>query len=231
MTNIVTHNYQGFAITQKERDSYVSLTDMAKAAGKLVGHYLTLDSTNEYLQALSDDIAIPISSLIQVVQGKGKHQGTWAHPEIAIDFASWCNVQFRIWANRTLHRGIAEGYDRTVPLDSDLKAKLKSVNNKILAFKLAKAEKVLAKLEAESQSERFVPDMMESIAEFCKGKSRVSVTEALYFIEPQKKYHTAKKCHDVIICLHKLGYKKTGCRYRTKINSNNVQAYSWEAIG
>ena len=103
----LTHNYNGYTISQ-ESDGYTSLTDMAKAAGKLVADYLKTDSSQAYFQGLSDDMNIPISSLIRIVQGKGKNQGTWAHPEIAIDFAKWCNVSFRIWANRTL-RGVIEG--------------------------------------------------------------------------------------------------------------------------
>ena len=99
----IVHQYDRFLISQR-LDGYVSLTDMAKASNKLVGHYLVLDSTNEFLSAMSHDIGIPISSLICVIQGKGKSQGTWAHPEVAIDFAQWCSVRFRIWANRTLRK-------------------------------------------------------------------------------------------------------------------------------
>ena len=104
---IIRHSYNGFDIFQ-ENDGYVSLTDMAKASGKLVADYLRLKETNEYIQGLSDDMGIPISSLIQTVRGKGKNQGTWAHPEIAIDFAQWCSVPFRIWANRTLKKEISQ---------------------------------------------------------------------------------------------------------------------------
>jgi hypothetical protein len=103
--SIVLHDYNGFAISQDE-DRYVSLTDMAKAAGKQVGHYLRLDSTNEYLEALSTEIQIGRSSLVKAFKGGSGKQGTWAHPEVAIDFAQWCNVSFRIWANRTLKGAI-----------------------------------------------------------------------------------------------------------------------------
>ena len=41
MTSIVLHNYNGFTISQ-DADGYTSLTDMAKAAGKLVADYLRL---------------------------------------------------------------------------------------------------------------------------------------------------------------------------------------------
>ena len=113
--SIVLHDYNGFAISQ-ETDGYTCLTDMAKAAGKQVKHYLALDSTKEYLKALSQEVAISTSSLIRIVQGKGKVQGTWAHPEVAIDFAQWCNVSFKIWANRTL-KGVIEGRSEATQLE------------------------------------------------------------------------------------------------------------------
>ena len=123
------HSYNGFLISQ-EADGYVSLTDMAKASGKRVNDYLENKATNEYLAGLSDDTGIPVSSLIHTVRGKGKNQGTWAHPEIAIDFAQWCSVPFRIWANRTLKKEIQSQLpqkaaihvyaDRVMNLDSHL---------------------------------------------------------------------------------------------------------------
>jgi len=94
MTTIVTHNYQGFAIAQKERDSYVSLTDMAKAAGKLVGHYLALDSTKAKVNYLASRLNVPCDEVLIVVKGgnKNTNQGAWAHAEIAEDFKRWCNL-------------------------------------------------------------------------------------------------------------------------------------------
>ena len=104
MTNIIKHSYNG-AIVSQEPDGYVSLTDMAKASGKQVNDYLRLDSTKAYLEGLSVETGYPVSSLTRIVKGRNKQQGTWAHPEIAIDFAQWCNVPFRIWANSVL-RGV-----------------------------------------------------------------------------------------------------------------------------
>lgn len=115
MSSIVIHNYNGYAISQ-DNEGYTCLTDMAKAAGKLVGHYLELDATKNYLEALSADIGIPILSLVKVFKGGNGKQGTWAHPEVAIDFAQWCNVSFRIWANRTL-RGVIEQKSEATQLE------------------------------------------------------------------------------------------------------------------
>jgi hypothetical protein len=101
MTSIVLHNYNGFTISQ-DVDGYTSLTDMAKAAGKLVADYLRLESTEAYLEELGSVMGQPISSLVKVFRGGSGKQGTWAHPQVALDFAQWCNVSFRVWANCTL---------------------------------------------------------------------------------------------------------------------------------
>ncbi|MEH2041240.1 KilA-N domain-containing protein [Nostoc sp.] len=81
---------------------YVNAIQMARANRKLLSDYIRLKSTKDYLQALGNDMGIPISSLIIGIEGYGKEQGTWVHPEIAIDLARWVSVSFRIWANRTL---------------------------------------------------------------------------------------------------------------------------------
>lgn len=104
MTNLIKHSYNG-AIISQESDGYVSLTDMAKAADKRVNDYLAIKTTKEYLDALSADTNIPASALVNVFKGGAGKQGTWAHPEVAIDFAQWCSPKFKVWANRTL-RGI-----------------------------------------------------------------------------------------------------------------------------
>jgi hypothetical protein len=81
---------------------YVNATQMCHANNKSWGHYKERKSTKAYWTALSNDIGIPMSSLVIEVEGYGSSQGTWIHPEIAIDLAQWVSVEFRIWANRTL---------------------------------------------------------------------------------------------------------------------------------
>ena len=81
---------------------YVNATQMCAANGKLWGHYKERKSTKAYWTALSNDIGMAISSLIIQIEAYGNSQGTWVHPEIAIDLAQWVSFEFRIWANRTL---------------------------------------------------------------------------------------------------------------------------------
>jgi hypothetical protein len=112
--------------TRKDGRVWGCLSDMADATDKRFSNWLRLDSTQEYLQALSTDLSgkpkkvkgfstkkeqQDFSNILQVNQGGlPDQQGTWAIDEVVMDFAQWCNVDFRIWANRVLRNVITQGY-------------------------------------------------------------------------------------------------------------------------
>ncbi len=106
MSQIISHDYNGTVISQREKDGYVNLTQMCAAGEKFVADYLRLNSTNEYLTELSDSMETPIRSegddlgLVQIKKGGNQQQGTWAHLAVAMDCARWVSVDLRIWANR-----------------------------------------------------------------------------------------------------------------------------------
>lgn len=80
----------------------VNATQMAKPFGKLVGGWLRLESTKEFLNALSADMRIHTSALIQTVKGGNGEQGTWMHEDVALEFARWLSPKFAIWCNRRI---------------------------------------------------------------------------------------------------------------------------------
>lgn len=86
---------------------WVSLTDMAKATGKQVGHWNALGGTAEYLAKLESIIGIPI--MLSNPGGKPETTGTWAIEEVAIKFAMWCNVEFEIWVTQQIRTLMTEG--------------------------------------------------------------------------------------------------------------------------
>ncbi|MBD2492564.1 KilA-N domain-containing protein [Aulosira sp. FACHB-615] len=94
---------------------YVNGTQMCKANGKFLADYTKLKSTKQYLQALSNDMKIIISSLVIEIQAHGSEQSTWLHPEIAVDLARWVSVEFRVWANRTLTKIIVASEVEPIP--------------------------------------------------------------------------------------------------------------------
>jgi hypothetical protein len=91
---------QGIRFEQRGDRVWVCLTDMAKASDKRVNNWSQLNSTQEYLTELETITGIPVIS--SQVGGDVSNTGTWAIDEVAIDFAAWCSVKFRIWVNQQI---------------------------------------------------------------------------------------------------------------------------------
>ena len=91
---------------------------MAKAEGKLIADYLRLESTKAFLEALSLDMGIPISKLIEVRRGKpAELQGTWGHPQVAIHCGQWCSPTFAVLVTNWVLTWMTTGQN---PLQSEL---------------------------------------------------------------------------------------------------------------
>jgi len=116
--NIISHNHNDTLINQRYKDGYINLTAMAQANGKLVADYLRLDSTKAFLEELSLDMGIPISKLVDIRKGKPAHlQGTWGHPQVAINCGQWCSAKFAVLVTRWVMTWMTTGQN---PLQSDL---------------------------------------------------------------------------------------------------------------
>jgi len=70
---------------------------MCKACGKLFADYHRLNTTQSFLEALSADMGIHISGIIQIVKGGfSESQGTWGHPKVSIHLAQWLSPEFSV---------------------------------------------------------------------------------------------------------------------------------------
>lgn len=102
-TSIINFDYKGSEISFISGDSVmINATQMAKPFGKLVGDWVRLKSTTEFMKALSTDMQIHISALIQTVKGGNGEQGTWMHEDVALEFARWLSPAFAIWCNKKI---------------------------------------------------------------------------------------------------------------------------------
>lgn len=59
--NLIPHEVEGKVIHQRASDGYVNATAMCKAAGKLLGDYVRLKTTDSFVSELSSDMGIHIS--------------------------------------------------------------------------------------------------------------------------------------------------------------------------
>jgi hypothetical protein len=117
MSNLSVFDFNSNNIRFENREGrvWVSLTDMAKASGKQLGHWNTLKSTTEFLTVFESVIGIPITETIQ--GGQPTLQGTWAIEEVALEFAGWCSVQFKIWMLQQIKTLITKGSVSLAPVE------------------------------------------------------------------------------------------------------------------
>ena len=93
---LVSRSWNGTPISRRTTDGYVNATAMCKANGKQWNDYWRTDRATAYLEALRTETGIPVSSLCLSLKG-GSHQGTWVHPQVAVDLARWISAPFAVW--------------------------------------------------------------------------------------------------------------------------------------
>jgi hypothetical protein len=94
-----SRSWNGTPISRRSTDGYVNATAMCKANNKQWNDYWRTDRATEYLEALSTETGIPVSKLCLSVRG-GSDQGTWVHPQVAVDLARWVSAAFAVWMDR-----------------------------------------------------------------------------------------------------------------------------------
>ena len=110
---LISRRWNGTPIARRSSDGYVNATTMCKANGKAWNDYWRLDRATEYLEALSTETGIPVSSLCLSLRG-GSAQGTWVHPRVAVDLARWISAPFAVWMDGWFLESIQQGAAATV---------------------------------------------------------------------------------------------------------------------
>lgn len=102
--DFVDHVHGGEVIRQRASDGYVNATALCRVAGKEWSEYRRLRSTNEFFDALALDLGVTQAqlavSLLGTPGGDARNQGTWVHPQVAIDLASWLSPEFKVKVTR-----------------------------------------------------------------------------------------------------------------------------------
>lgn len=98
---LIQHTTNGTIIDQRAEDGYINATALCKAAGKLWENYAENRQTKDFLNELEADTGIPISELIQSVEGGDPTlQGTWVHPRVAIHLGQWASPKFAVLVSK-----------------------------------------------------------------------------------------------------------------------------------
>jgi hypothetical protein len=118
--SLTVANFEGQFIGFLRKGAYVRLNDVANATGKRLDNWMRLESTKAYVAAFKADRSYNSKEPFKIVKGGDTSdlryrneaqplQGTWAHPDMVIEFARWCSPAFGLWCNRQIRHLLEYG--------------------------------------------------------------------------------------------------------------------------
>lgn len=114
MIQVFEYNNNPVSFYQKDDAVYMNATEMAKRFNKKPNDWIRLKSTQQFSEVVCVDTGIPVTELIQVVQGGASNrQGTWLHEIMALDFAQWLSPKFKLWCMERLKELMTHGFTAT----------------------------------------------------------------------------------------------------------------------
>ena len=133
------YSYNGHDITffnDLDSDVMINATEMAKTFGKTPKDYLRTQPAKELVEAVAKRHICLLTDIVKVVNG-GEGRGTWMHETVALDFAQWLSVDFKLWCTDRIKEFITNG-----------SAVLRNISRKELAKMLYDSELEKEKLAA-----------------------------------------------------------------------------------
>jgi hypothetical protein len=150
VTQINSLMFNNIVIVSRSEDNYINATQLCQAGNKKFNHWYSLDSTKQLINALNADTGIPVSGtvalnadagipvsgisslksdagipasqFVDIKKGNSRefNQGTWLHPDLAIQLAQWISPTFALQVSKWI---------RTLFTDSKVEIKLQNELN------------------------------------------------------------------------------------------------------
>ena len=123
-------------VTSRKDDGYINATELCKAGNKKFSHWNSLDTTKELINVLSSDAGIPATLLVETKRGQTTKfdQGSWIHPDLAIQLAQWISPSFALQVSKWIRTLFSKG-DVSIDLQL-LKHKEQEINDKNTRIKM-----------------------------------------------------------------------------------------------
>lgn len=199
----------GIIIETRSEDMYINATQMCKAGGKEFKHWKSLLGTKELIQQLSTDVGIPTSDILEIKKGgndKGG-QGSWVHPDLAVQLAQWISPSFAIQVSRWIRELFACG---SVSIDNRRSdEEIKELEKKCFQLELEKTE--AKELEISLRAELEKSKLHElNLKEFVSRVTKLETNEIIY-IGTTKAYQNQHR------------FKLGGCKNRNALSGRFSQ--------
>ena len=96
------------------KDGYIDASQMCKVRNKFFADWIRLESTKELIKELEESLMAENSdmepiSLLDIKKG-GTNQGSWIHPDLAVNLAIWIDKKFAIHVSRFVRELAISGH-------------------------------------------------------------------------------------------------------------------------
>lgn len=105
--SLIEHTFNRARVHQRISDGYINLNQMAEAAGRRIDNWMRLQETTSLLREFT--IRPEYQGLPPLITVEGRSGGTWAHPDIAIQFAQWCSPAFALQVSQWVRQWMTSG--------------------------------------------------------------------------------------------------------------------------
>lgn len=99
-TALITKTYNDNTVLTFRNDGWFNMTKAAKAFGKQLNNFWNAPTTIELLADMGATKSLDSNEYVETT--RGRNGGTWAHPELAIEFARWLDAKFARWCNAVI---------------------------------------------------------------------------------------------------------------------------------
>lgn len=109
-TQLVIVQYNDTISVNFTQDAWFNATEVAKHFGKKPNEWLRLESTQDYINCvtefqLRENPANEQNQLVITKTGQIENGGgSWLHPKLAVAFARWLDVRFAVWCDMQIEK-------------------------------------------------------------------------------------------------------------------------------
>lgn len=175
--NNQVYNYNGNNITFQlgNGDVMINATEMAKAFGKTPKDYLRTQSAQELINALSVRLKCLPTDLV-IVKNGGTNYGTWLHEDIALDFAQWLSVDFKLWCNDRIKELLKTGVTTISDEDEAIYNAMNILQKRLEASK-QKVQILESKVELQETEIKYLTPKAQYTDEVLQSTSTFTTTQ------------------------------------------------------
>ena len=113
----------------KDNGMMVNATEMAKAFGRQVNHFMDAEPTKNFIEAclnsrLNGNIRF---ETVDDLYASRQKSGTWMHRVLALKFAAWLDPYFEVWVYTTIeellfgrHLKREQSFERTIAMQREM---------------------------------------------------------------------------------------------------------------